>query len=77
MSTDLAQSLAALMPTERHFVMDLLEQAGLDVSPWRVTGDGKAVKAVGSIFLGERASVPGCVLHRATTPGNFDFGEAG
>ncbi len=44
MSADIALTLAALMPTERYFVMDLLEQAGLDVSPWHVTADGKAVK---------------------------------
>lgn len=44
MTVDMDSTLAALMPTERHFVMDLLEQAGLDVGPWRVTVDGKAVK---------------------------------
>jgi hypothetical protein len=44
MTADIDSTLAALMPTERHFVMDLLEQAGLDVAPWRVTGDGKAFK---------------------------------
>ena len=44
MTADIDSTLAALMPTDRHFVMDLLAQAGLDVSPWHVTGDGKAVK---------------------------------
>ena len=46
MSTQLDQALAALMPTERHYVMDLLEQNGLDISRWHVTGDGKVVKAL-------------------------------
>jgi hypothetical protein len=44
MTAGVDQALAALLPTERHFVMDLLEQAGIDVSPWRVAGDGKGVK---------------------------------
>lgn len=44
MTTDTAQELSELLPTGRHFVMDLLAQAGLDVSPWHVTGDGRAVK---------------------------------
>lgn len=44
MTADIAQELESLRPTERHFVMDLVEQAGLDVSGWRITGDRRPVK---------------------------------
>lgn len=44
MTGDMHTILAALMPTARLAVMDLLEQAGIDVSPWLVTAEGKPVK---------------------------------
>lgn len=44
MTTDVHTTLANLMPTERLAVMDLLEQAGIDVSGWLVTAAGKPVK---------------------------------
>lgn len=44
MISDMNTDLAGLMPTERLFVMDLLEQVGIDVAPWRVTAEGRPVK---------------------------------
>lgn len=36
--------LASLLPTQRLSVMDLVEQAGIDVAPWLTTAEGKPVK---------------------------------
>lgn len=44
MSTEVRQLLATLMPTGKQYVMDLLKQAGHDVSSWYVTGAGQPVK---------------------------------
>lgn len=38
------ETLASLLPTERLSVMDLVEQAGIDVTPWHTTADGRPVK---------------------------------
>jgi 5-methylcytosine-specific restriction protein A len=37
-------TLASLLPTQRLSVMDLVEQSGIDVTPWLTTADGKPVK---------------------------------
>lgn len=39
-----AATLARLKPTHRHAVMDLVEQAGIDVEPWAIKRDGTAVR---------------------------------
>lgn len=84
MTADIDSTLAALMPTERHFVMDLLEQAGLDVSPWRVTGDGKAVKTPRAnpaycydwAFGNEAEGFVICVWHASLRPVSLPTGPA-
>jgi hypothetical protein len=38
------ETLASLLPTQRLSVMDLVKQAGIDVTPWRTTAEGKPVK---------------------------------
>lgn len=84
MSADIAPTFAALMPTERHFVMDLLEEARLDVSPWRVTGDGKAVKTPRAnpaycydwAFGNEAEGFVVCVWHASLRPVTLPTGTA-
>lgn len=84
MSLEIDQALAALMPTERHFVMDLLEEAGLDVAPWRVTGDGKAVKTPRAnpaycydwAFGNEAEGFVVCVWHASLRPVTLPTGSA-
>ena len=44
MISDTKTDLAGLMPTERLFVMDLLERVRIDVAPWRVRAEGRPVK---------------------------------
>jgi 5-methylcytosine-specific restriction protein A len=39
-----SETLASLLPTQRLAVMDLVEQAGIDVTPWQTTADGRLVK---------------------------------
>lgn len=41
---NLRETLASLLPTERLSVMDLVEQAGIDVTPWQTTAEGRPVK---------------------------------
>ena len=36
--------LGSLLPTQRFSVMNLVEQAGIDVTPWRTTAEGRSVK---------------------------------
>ena len=43
MSAD-ATLLASLRPTQRSFVMDLVKEAGIDVTCWSITAKGKSVK---------------------------------
>lgn len=38
------ETLASLLPTQRLSVMDLVEQAGIDVTAWRTTAEGRPVK---------------------------------
>ena len=84
MSPEIDQALAALMPTERHFVMDLLEQAGLDISPWYVTGDGKSVKTprANPAYCYDWAFGNGaegfviCVWHASLRPVSLPTGQA-
>jgi 5-methylcytosine-specific restriction protein A len=38
------ETLASLLPTQRLSVMDLVEQAGIDVTPWHTTAEGRPVK---------------------------------
>lgn len=38
------ETLASLLPTQRLSVMDLVERAGIDVTPWHTTADGRPVK---------------------------------
>lgn len=84
MNPEIDQALAALMPAERHFVMDLLEQAGLDVSPWRVTGGGKAVKTPRAnpaycydwAFGNETEGFVICVWHASLRPAALATGSA-
>ncbi len=40
----LNETLAGLLPTQRLSVMDLVEQAGIDVTPWHTTTDGRQVR---------------------------------
>lgn len=40
----ISETLANLLPTQRLSVMDLVEQAGIDVTPWLTTAEGKPVK---------------------------------
>ncbi len=37
------ETLASLLPTQRLAVMDLVEQAGIDVAPWYTTAEGRPV----------------------------------
>jgi len=45
LTPDIEQTLAALKPTKLHAVMDLVQQAGIDTTPWATKGDGTPVKA--------------------------------
>jgi 5-methylcytosine-specific restriction protein A len=38
------ETLASLLPTQRLSVMDLVEQAGIEVTPWHTTAEGRPVK---------------------------------
>jgi 5-methylcytosine-specific restriction protein A len=84
MKTDLDLALAALMPTERLFVMDLLQQAGLDVAPWHVTGAGTAVKTPRAnpaycydwAFGNEAEGFVVCVWHASLQPVSLPLGPA-
>lgn len=38
------ETLASLLPTQRLYVMDLVEQAGIDTAPWHTTAKGRSVK---------------------------------
>lgn len=38
------ETLASLLPTQRLSVIDLVEQAGIDVTPWHTTAEGRPVK---------------------------------
>lgn len=38
------ETLASLLPTQRLSVMDLVEQAGIDVTPWHTTAEGRPVR---------------------------------
>ena len=84
MNLEIDQELSALMPAERHFVMDLLEQAGLDVSSWQVTGDGKAVKTPRAnpaycydwAFGNETEGFAICVWHASLQPVTLATGPA-
>jgi len=38
------ETLASLLPTRRLAVMDLVEQAGIDVTPWYATAEGRPVR---------------------------------
>ena len=38
------ETLASLLPTQRLSVMDLVEQAGIDVTPWHTTAAGRPVR---------------------------------
>lgn len=40
----MAETLVSLLPMQRLSVMDLVEQAGIDVMPWHTTADGRPVK---------------------------------
>ncbi len=40
----MVETLASLLPTQRLAVMDLVEQAGIDVTPWHTTADGRQVR---------------------------------
>jgi len=41
---NLAETLASLLPAQRLAVMDLVEQAGIDVSKWHTTAEGRPVR---------------------------------
>lgn len=76
--------LASLLPTQRLSVMDLVEQAGIDVTPWLTTAEGKPVKNPKAnpsfcydwAFGSEKEGFLVCIWHGSLKLVDFPSGQA-
>jgi 5-methylcytosine-specific restriction protein A len=84
MATDNIEVLAALKPTQRLSVMDLVEQAGIDVAPWHTTAEGRPVRNPRAnpsfcydwAFGSEKEGFLVCIWHGSLKPLDLPSGQA-
>ena len=78
------ETLASLLPTQRLSVMDLVEQAGIDVTPWHTTAEGRPVKNPKAnpsycydwAFGSEKEGFLVCIWHGSLKLLDFPSGQA-
>lgn len=78
------ETLASLLPTQRLSVMDLVEQAGIDVAPWHMTAEGRPVKNPKAnpsfcydwAFGSEKEGFLVCIWHGSLKPLDLPSGQA-
>lgn len=84
MTMTVIETLAGLMPKQLLSVMDLVEQAGIDVKPWNTTAEGRPVrnpKANPSFcydwaFGSEKEGFLVCIWHGSLKPVDLSSGQA-
>lgn len=78
------ETLASLLPTQRLSVMDLVEQAGIDVMPWHTTAGGRPVRNPRAnpsycydwAFGSEKEGFLVCIWHGSLTLLDLPSGQA-
>ena len=78
------ETLSSLLPTQRLSVMDLVEQAGIDVTPWHTTAEGRPVKSPKAnpsycydwAFGSEKEGFLVCIWHGSLKLLDFPLGQA-
>jgi hypothetical protein len=84
MTVTIQETLGNLMPKERLCVMDLVEQAGIDVRPWYTKANGKPVKNPKAnpsfcfdwAFGSEKEGFLVCIWHRSLEVFDLPSGQA-